>query len=142
MNLATNLFIAYLIYFVSTYFKIFTNKEIRITHKSKQQRLDELRLLPIKTKEEQKEFIDLKYPKKDPFKWTIKNVLQVIFKIIFMIIVFIFVRFLWKTFIIFELALWQLLLFMVFVPIILNKFLKKYNLHHDDISVFFGGKKK
>ena len=99
--------------------------------------MEKLRNIALKTQEEQKEFLDLKYPKTPPFKWTFKNVGKFIFKLGTMLIVFIGARYLWSNYIIFEFALWQVFLIMIILPIIINKLLKRFNLQQDDISVFF-----
>ena len=142
MNLGTNLFIAYLIYFLSTYITLFISKNKRKEHQSKQSKLDKLRMIAIKTDEEQKQFIDLKYPRTEPFKWTFKNISLFILKLAVMVFAFILTRYLWKSYIKFQLPLWSVMIIMVILPIGINKILKKYNLHQDDLSVFFGGNKK
>ena len=142
MNLGTNLLIVYIIYFIYTYGQLFINKNKRKEHQNKQQRLDELRLKPIKTDEEQKEFINLKYPKTPPFKWSFLNVGKFILKLGTMIIIFMTARKLWELYIGWLIPLWGTVLIMVFLPMGINKLLKKFNLHQDDLSVFFGGRKK
>jgi len=118
------------------------NKKHMREHQQKQKRLDLLRSIAVKTNEQQKEFIDLKYPKSEPFKWTFKNVGKFILKLLIMVSIFISVRYIWKEYIKIELALWLVMLIAIFLPIIVNKILKKYNLHQDDLSVYFGGNKK
>ena len=137
MNLATNLFLAYIIYIISSYIKLAFNKNEREEHIKTRKRLEELRKIPLKTAEEQKEFVNLKYPKEDPFVWSFKNVIIFIGKLIPMVATFIGARYIWKHYIVFEFVLWQVLIIMVFLPIIINKIMKKFNLHNDDISVFF-----
>lgn len=144
MNLATNLLLLYIIYFTSTYIKIATNKEKRSSHQDTRKRLEYLRDIPFKTPDQQKEFIDLKYPKTPPFKWTWKNFGILVFKLGTMLFIFFLARYTWSRFVGFEFALWQVLLIMIILPMIINKILKKYNLQQDDISIFFrkGGKSK
>jgi magnesium-transporting ATPase (P-type) len=142
MNLGTNLFIAYLIYFVSTYIKLVTDKDKRKEHQVSRERMRELRDVAVKTKEQQKEFLDLKYPKTPPFQWSFINVSKIVLKLIVMIGIFILTRYLWKTYIKILLPLWLVMILVIVIPLIINKLLKKYNLEHDDLSVFFRGKKK
>jgi len=142
MILATNLFIAYMIYIVYIYGSFLISKERRHEHQQKQKRLIELRNISIKTEEEQKEFIDLKYPKTEPFKWTLKNIILGLLKIILIIIVFKSVKWFWRTYILFEFALWEVLIIMVVLPILINMIFKHFNLQHDDIRIFFGGGRK
>jgi len=136
-KLATNLFIAYLIFTIFTYTKMLFNTKNKNDHIAKRKRLEELRNISIKTPDEQKEFINLKYPKTPPFKWTFKNVSRFVGKILLTVAVFIGVRHLWFTYIGFYFQLWHVIIIMIVLPIILNKILKRYNLHQDDILVFF-----
>jgi hypothetical protein len=124
------------------YITLIFNKDKRIAHQQVRSRLDILRMIAIKTDEEQKEFIDLKFPKTAPFKWTFINVGLVVFKIFSIVCAFIFTRYLWRTYIGIELPLWLVMIIMIILPMFINKILKKYNLHQDDLSVFFGGKVK
>jgi len=142
MNLGTNLFLAYMIYFILTYIKLVTNKTERANYKKSRARLEELRSIPVKTDAEQLEFITLKNPKTPPFKWTFMNVIKALLKFASIILLFMVCRHLWKTYVPFLLPLWSVMIFVIVFPIIINKILKKYNLHQDDLSVFFGGRKK
>jgi len=137
MNIATNLFLAYIIYFASMYIKLAFSKEKRESHQSNRVGIERLRNIAYKTKEEQKEFLDLKYPKSPPFVWSFKNVGIMIFKLAIMVGLFIGCRYLWRTYIPFQFALWQVFIIMIVLPIILNKILKKYNLQQDDLLVYF-----
>jgi len=137
MNLATNLFIVFIIYFILSYIKVFISKNKREEHVDTRKELEQLRKIPNKTMEQQKRFIDLKYPKTDPFKWTFWNITKFVLKLALMVGVFFGIKYLWRTYIIFEFVLWHVILIAVFVPIITNKILKKYNLDNDDLTVFF-----
>jgi magnesium-transporting ATPase (P-type) len=142
LNLATNLFIVYMIYFIIQYIKIGFNKKNLIEHKEKRKRLNYLRTLPFKTHEQQLEFLDLKYPKTEPFKWNIKNVSLGVVKIGLMIFIFLMIKRYWRNNINFLFSLWQVILIVLIVPIIINKILKKFGIENDDILIFFGGNKK
>lgn len=137
MNIWTNLLLVYIILLIVTYIKLAISKKDRDAHKKTRIRLEELRNIGNKTKDEQREFLDLKYPRTPPFKWSTKSVLKIIGQILFMIALFIPARFVWDRFIGIEFALWQVLLMMVVIPILLNMVLKKFNLHRDDLLVFF-----
>src|SRR6056297_1555160 len=136
MNLGTNLFIAYIIYIISTYITLVINKEKRKEHKSNRERLHKLRNIAVKTDEEQKEFINLKYPKTPPFKWSFKNVGLFILKAAIMISIFIGARYLWKTYIGWLMPLLMTFIVMALLPILINKVLKKFNLEQDDLSIY------
>jgi hypothetical protein len=137
INLATNLLIAYLIYFVMTYLKMFINKDTRKSHQDMRLKFDVLRKISIKTPEQQKAFLDLKYPRKPFFQWTFMNILKVFLKLSFMILLFLITKKIWTRYLNIEFRLWQVILLIVIIPIILNLILKRYNLQQDDILVFF-----
>ena len=136
-NLATNLFLAYMIYIISFYIKLAINKNKCKAYQDGRQQLDKLRKIPLKTIEDQKRFLDIKYPKTPPFVWNWKGVLLFILKLVVMVSIFIGARYLWKTYIIWEFSLWHVIIIMVVLPILLNMILKKYNLQQDDLLVFF-----
>jgi len=137
MNLATNLFIVFIIYFVLSYVKVLINKDKRVEHAKIMTELERLRKIPYKSLKEQREFIDLKYPKTDPFVWSFQNISKFVLKLVLMVAIFFGIKYLWRTHIVFEFALWQVMLIAVIVPILVNKVLKKYNLHNDDLTIFF-----
>lgn len=136
MNLATNLFIVYFVYTLITYIKLALNKNMRKEHQNTQKGLEKLRDIPFKTLEQQKKFLNLKYPTSTPFIWSWSNVGKVVLKLGTMIFLFLTARYLWKTYIIWEFSLWHVIIIMVVFPIILNKILKKFNLQQDDILLF------
>jgi ABC-type sugar transport system permease subunit len=140
-TLATNLFIAYFLYIFRTYVKLLFNKSERLKHKEKNIELERLRQIAYKTPEQQKEFLDLKYPKK-VFDWSFKNVLTVLFQLIIFITLFILFRKFWATYLMFNFKLWQLFLIMLFLPLVINSILKRFNLQQDDIRVYFPKSKK
>src|SRR6056297_3236274 len=109
MNLATNLFIVFIIYFILSYIKVFISKNKREEHVDTRKELEQLRKIPNKTMEQQKRFIDLKYPKTDPFKWTFWNITKFVLKLALMVGVFFWIKYLWRTYIIFEFALWHVI---------------------------------
>lgn len=137
MNLATNLFIIYFVYTIILYAKLIANKNVRKAHQNTRQELDKLRDIPLKSLEQQKQFLDLKYPMTPPFKWRVKNILKVILKLGTMICIFLGSRYLWKTYIVWEFSLWHVLIIVICLPILLNMVLKKYNLQQDDILLYF-----
>lgn len=142
LNIWTNLFILFVVYQSRMYLSLIFSKKNREGHKKTRERLKELRNIAIKTREEQIEFINLKEPKKDRFKWSFMNVIKKLPIIIIMISIYIGIRYLWKNYIPFLFTWWQVLLVFILLPIIINIILKKYNMHQDDIRVYFGGGRK
>lgn len=136
LTLGTKLFIVYLMYLFRTYLPILFSKKQRKIQQTKNIKLNELRSIKNKTLAQQKEFIDFKYPKTDPFKWSFSNVLKIIIKIIFFIGVYMLVKMAWINYLGFNIKIWQLMLIMLFLPILINNILKKLNLQQDDVRVF------
>jgi len=121
-----------LLIYLRSLFPLLFNKKSREQTKVRNTRLNKLRMKPIKTPDEQKEFLDLRYPKKPPFQWTVKNLLLIflnIFKFIFMIIVLGFV--LDKLLLIYP--LWFVILMSMCVPYVLNLILSNYNIETDNV---------
>jgi hypothetical protein len=137
MNLATNLFIFYIIYIIVTYITIIFSKKNRVEHQQTNIELEKIRKVPYRDLETQKKFLDLKYPKKEPFKFNFKNILNKLIRIGLFIGVGFSIRYLWATYIDFRLNFLYLIGIMIFLPLLINKILKKYNLHQDDILIYF-----
>ena len=141
-TLATNLFFAYVLFSFFSYLPILFNKKKREEHIEKHQQIDMLRNKRNKTLEEQKKFIDLKYPKKDfvsfnPLKWNYKKVFLFILRLIFFMSIFLTLRWLWDLYIVWQIKLWQVFLIAIIMPIIINFILKKFGIKFDDFTVFF-----
>ena len=134
MNLANMFVIVFLTYF-SIYFVKLISKKRRTGIQSVNQKLDKLRKVPIKSQEQQKEFLDLKYPKRDKFKWSWKAVPHILFNIFIFVIMFRVWLFLFGWVGI-DLKLWQAILFIVVAPLAINLLLERFNLQKSDIRVF------
>ena len=99
-------------------------------------RLNELRQKNIKSIEEQKEFIDLKYPKKGKFKFRWIMIIQILLYVLMYSVIYYFYS---KLFFIFNIKLSLIigLLFVTAFPIILNLILKKFKLQNNDLLDMF-----
>ena len=100
-------------------------------------RLDVLRCKPIKTVVEQKEFINIKRPKRiGTFKWRWLSIPKFLLTMIIYITLF---RLYFYVFDYFGLnfVLWQAILYVIIFPLILNLILEKFKVQKGDISVFF-----
>ena len=136
-ELILRLFIIYYIFYFVSFFNVKNRKAIKKTNK----KLDKLRAIPIKTVEEQKAFIDLRYPvkkgKKKKFKWSWKFIRKLVFDAAVFIGLFMLIRYLF-TFIPWEIKLWHSIAVVMILPIVINLILKKFNLQKSsDITVFF-----
>lgn len=137
ITLATTLFLLYLMYTFKIYVKLLVNKEHRLKHQEKNKRLDELRKIAVKTPEQQKEFINLKYEIKPFFKWTFINILKAVWGMLPFIIIFVLFRYAWKEYIQINIPFWALIVFMLTVPLIINFLLRRFNMQQDDVTVYF-----
>jgi len=97
----------------------------------KNKKLKKLREIPIKNIDEQKKFLDLKYPKKNKFvfKWSMLG--RGIFILLMYFALFKGFRYLIKYLRI-EVALWQSLLIIIIGPLIINYILRKFDLQGSD----------
>jgi hypothetical protein len=111
----------------------------RITIQQTNEKLDKLRSVPVKTMEEQKEFLQLKYPKKEKyqFKW-----IHFFFGIIYIVIAFTLFYGYSKLFELLkiDIPIWLAIVCIIAIPILINYILKKVNLQQSDLLVFFGKK--
>lgn len=135
MSLYNYFVIVFLIYYTFYFVRLFTKttrNNIQIVNKN----INKLRKIKLKSIEEQKQFIDLKYPKHNKFIFTWKWLLKVLLTIILSICLFFIYK---KIFTILKinLPLWIAVLFIIVFPILINLILKKFNLEQDDITIFF-----
>ena len=134
MNIA-NMFIIVFMTYYTTYFVTLFKKKNRAGIQSVNNRLDNLRKKPIKTLEEQKAFIDLRYPKRQKSKWSWKIIPNFLFGITKFILLFYIFNYIFVYFGL-NFKLWQAILFMVIAPIGINLVLEKFKLQRQDLSVF------
>lgn len=109
-------------------------------------KLDKLRTVSIKSLDEQKEFINLRYPKRRKQKWSWKGVLKSIPHFIWRIFLFIVCIRSYLYIIDYfnlEIKIYQGVLFIIIFPMLLNLTLRKFGLQKGDLSVIIkgGGKK-
>lgn len=89
MNIPTLIVCAYCVYYTYVVYGLF-KKDKLIEQKQKNLDMDKLRDIPVKTMEEQKQFLDLKYPKKkEKFKFTWLWLIKFIGQIILGMVIFI-----------------------------------------------------
>lgn len=122
-----------LILFLSYYFMDMINlfrSKIRKEVKEKNKQLNELRTKTIKSVEEQKEFINLKYPKSN-FKWSWGMIPSIIFGFVKFIGMFFLFRFLLKNV---QVSLITAICIIIGLPILMNFILKRFNLNKPDTT--------
>lgn len=135
MEIGNIFVIVFLSYYTIYFFSFFSDRK-RYAIQDRNIKLNEMRSKKIKTLQEQKDFINLKYPKKGKiiFTWgMIPRILYTIF--VFGLIFFIYQTIFIKLNIYF--LLWQGILIIVVLPIIINIILSRFKLQKDDIRIFF-----
>jgi len=85
MEFGNVLIIIFLSYYTIYFFQISISKNYKKTIQDKNIVLENLRGKKIKTLKEQKNFINLKYPKKIKQKWTVKRIGYVVLYILIFI---------------------------------------------------------
>lgn len=130
-------------YYIKYVFNMIFNKKKRAAVTKTNVRLEELRCIPNKTMEEQKEFISLKYPKKqNGFKFSWEWLNKLLFVITIYIVIFkIFKYILYLSNI--SISWLGAIIFLILFPLTLNYILGKFGVETSDISIYFrGGKRK
>lgn len=125
-----------LVLFLFTYYsihigKMIFNKHKRVGVQKINQKLDKLRKQPIKTLDQQKKFLDLKYPK-TKWKWSWKIIPNIFFMLVVYIIIFRSWLFIWEYFN-FNIKFWQAILIIIVFPLVLNFILEKFNIQKGDL---------
>jgi len=137
------LVIVVMTYYIKYVLKMIFNKEKRGAIVKTNIRLEELRCIPNKTLEEQKEFISLKYPtSKNKWKFSWEWLNRLLFTITIYIVIFkIFKYILYLSNI--SIGWLGAIIFVILFPLTLNYILGKFGVETSDISVYFrGGKRK
>ena len=107
-------------------------------------KLDEYRTKSIKTIEEQKEFINIKYPKLiGTFKFSWKSILSILFMLVKFIILFKVWSYFLFEFLNLNFKIWQSLLLIIVLSYLINYILRKFNLQKSGLNdvINVGGKK-
>lgn len=127
-----NIIVISLFAYLTMYFLSLFNKKTRLHIQTKNEEMKKLRNVKVKTVEEQKKFIDLKYPKMQKIPFTWKRIIVIIGYILLggaiwygyynLIIIFrIHIR------------IWQSLIILIVVPILVNLILRKFYLQQNDL---------
>lgn len=138
MSLGNLFVIIFLSYYTNHLLRVIFSKSHRKNIQDANIKLEELRKKPVKTLEEQKEFINTKFPKRKKFKWSWMLVPNIVFRI-FVFVVIIRVYFWLFALGNIQLQLWHGILFIVVFPIIFNLLLEKFKVQKSDLSLFLKG---
>jgi len=135
VNFGNMLVIVFLSYFSIHIITMLFFRDKRVALQYTNEKLNELRKVPIKTVEQQKEFINLRYPKRQKFKWNWNIIPTFILRMIMFVGLIFCYSWLFGFFSL-DLKLWQAILFVVVFPFILNLLLEKFNIQKGDLKVF------
>lgn len=126
-----SMFITYYVF----YFLTLINKKNRATIIIRNNKLDSLRETSVKTLDEQKKFLDLKYPK-NRFKFKTKKMPKILFGFFCYIMIYLTIYHLINL-IPYEMQWWQLIFIIIVFPLIINYILKKFNLEKNSLLDLF-----
>lgn len=132
MGLADIIVVFLLTYYSIHIVRMMFNKKKRVVIQQTNIDIDKLRKKPFKSLEEQKQFLNLKYPKGSKFKWQWKIIPNVLFSIILYIVVFRSLLYLWDIIGI-QLRLWHSIIIIILFPMAINYILEKFNIQKSDL---------
>ena len=126
-----------LTYYIVYIIRIIMFKNERLNILRTNNKLNYLRAVPKKTIDEQRVFINTKFPKRQKRKWSFKIIINMIRNILLFILlymlVFLSINYIFNRFNI-EIPWWGALLFIVLFPLSINWVLGKLNLQVNDLT--------
>ena len=137
MNAGDILTIFFILYYGRFFFSIATKKHVRENLKITNEKLNNMRTKHVKTIEEQKAFLDTKYPHQDfKFKFSFKGTIKILFQV-FLYIVF-FKAISWTlNYYNFHIPLVTSIIIWIIGPFVINFILSKFKMQlNDDIKIF------
>lgn len=142
LNLIVMMILTYYIVYI---IRILIFKKERQNVLEQNKRLDSLRYLPNKTIEEQRAFINVKFPKRQKRKWTfwfvIKGVWNILIYILIYTGVFLLINYIFNILKI-DVPWWAGLIFIIIFPLLMNWILGKLNLQTNDLTSLIWTKNK
>ena len=127
-------FIVLVLVFYSNYLISLFNIKNRKAIKKTNIKLEELRTIPVKTLEQQKDFINIRYNKQS-FKFSWSSVFMFVLYTIKFVLLFIMFRKL-ISFWPWDILWWHAVLFIFFFPMIVNYILSLFGLQKKGVKIF------
>lgn len=137
MNFANLMVVALLTYFIGYTIHLIGSKKYREKVKEDNKILRIMRKVPIKTVEEQKKFIDIKYPKSR--KWDVMDYIKLTFSVLLFAMIFMVINYIFNKYGI-SIRLWQALVFIIIFPLVYNIIMVFFGLEKDSLLNYFGVK--
>ena len=131
MNFSNIIIISFLTYYTVYLLRLF-NKKNRNRIKNSNKELTNLRDKPFKTLQEQKDFLNIKFPKKDKFLFSWEWFFLLCLNIIFYIVIFQAYFYMFSVFDI-NLSFWITLIILFTLPFIMDFILNRYGLEKGDL---------
>ena len=128
MSIGTMFVVIYSTYEIRNLIEIFLNKKLRENSKTINRRLEQLRLIKNKTMEEQKEFLDLAYPKTGKFKFSFKMLLNIVIYIFQFLVLMYFIN-MGVAYMKWDFSILQAIVIIMICPLIIGWILKKFKLN-------------
>jgi len=134
MTVLANMFVIVLLTYYTNYLiMMLLNPSTRNATKMANVKMEKLRKISLKTVKQQKQFLNLKYPKaQGKFRLTWKRCLMFLIDIVKFVIIFRAYSFVF-VYVRINLVLWQSILILIVGPIIINLLLEKFNLQKGDL---------
>lgn len=120
------------------YIDLLKNKSVRKDNVVKSSRIEELRNKRVKSLEEQKEFTQLLYPKKAPFKFTFQNLGKVFLRALGFLALFIITISFWNEFVGYEFNIFTAIITFLLYPILSDYVLRKFGFQQKNILDVIG----
>ncbi len=141
LSLANVIVIVLFTYFTKYLVELIFNRKHLKNLQVVNQEIEKMRSIPIKTLEEQKRFLDMKYPRKGKFKFHWRMIFSVIWHLFLFTVIFRLYMFMFDV-IGFNFRIWQSILVVIIFPILFNILMKRFDLEKEDIRIFFRGGRK
>lgn len=128
------------LFFKNLVFLIFNKEKVKNVQVVNNE-LNKLRSVPLKTLEEQKRFLDMKFPKTEPFKWKWVYILIGIREMFYFTLFGVCIRYI-MLFLNITFNLWSGLLFITIWGIGTEIVMRKFNIENTDLTYILGWRKK
>ena len=137
MDLADT-FVVLLLTYYAKYFMSLLRPSVREDITKNNTDMERLRCIKVKSVKEQKEFLDMRYPKTaGRFRWGWKSVGFIVLNLAYFVVLFRVIMWVYLRLGV-NLVLWHAVLFAMVFPLLVNLLLSKFGLQKsNDIRVFF-----
>jgi len=142
MDISKIILVGFLTYYCGYILRLIVIKNVRDDIQKNNNQLNKMRKVACKTLEEQKKFLDAKFPKKkkNKEKYFYKKIWSVIKTMVFYIPFGLTFYYILRNYITFVIPLWFVIAVIMIFPMLINLVLRKFGVEKDDISIYLRGK--